>query len=346
MVDENNFSTNAISYTLQGTNNAGNGKLIANVTTRTGINTTNIKLGRGNFTGVLENAVHTYQMYFYFYETNTGQSNDLGKTFRAHITMEKYTPVPLNTYLLGLAGTNQGTGKVINENGYRYEGLNPNNYVRFNGNELWRIIGVFDSATHGKTGQNLVKITRTTSIGTRYWNDNTNTGDWEYAGSLKDYLNGTYYNGLVSNSKNMIETITWKLGKTPTAGFNNPINVAYSSERTSGASTTSAKVGLIYPSDYLYAALVDTCNRSQILYSTYNTSGCYNQNWLFNNGAYWTITGNLASNGQATFVSSNGSVSSTLARNIKQNVFPVVYLKATTLKMDGTGTSANPYIIE
>ena len=70
----------------------------------------------------------------------------------------------LNNYIIGLSGSEQGTGQVVNENGYRYEGKDPNNYIWFN-NELWRIIGVFDSASHGQAGQNLVKIIRNDSIG-------------------------------------------------------------------------------------------------------------------------------------------------------------------------------------
>ena len=76
----------------------------------------------------------------------------------------------LNTYITGLSGQTQGKGQVVNENGYRYEGKNPNNYIWFN-NELWRIIGVFDSATHGQSGKNLVKIIRDNSLGGLVWND-------------------------------------------------------------------------------------------------------------------------------------------------------------------------------
>ena len=73
----------------------------------------------------------------------------------------------LNNKIIGLSGQTQGTGQVVNENGYRYEGKDPNNYIWFN-NELWRIIGVFDSASHGQSG-NLVKIIREESIGGLAW---------------------------------------------------------------------------------------------------------------------------------------------------------------------------------
>ena len=67
------------------------------------------------------------------------------------------TKILLSDYVISLVGKSQGTGKVINENGYRYEGKNPNNYIWFN-NEYWRIIGVFDSATHGQAGKTWLKL--------------------------------------------------------------------------------------------------------------------------------------------------------------------------------------------
>ena len=76
--------------------------------------------------------------------------------------------VNLASYIMGLSGKTQGTGKVVNENGYRYEGKNPNNYIWFN-NEYWRIIGVFDSASHGVSGKNLVKIIRADVLDGLVW---------------------------------------------------------------------------------------------------------------------------------------------------------------------------------
>ena len=141
----------------------------------------------------------------------------------------------LNTYITSLAGQTQGTGQVVNENGYRYEGKDPNNYIWFN-NELWRIIGVFDSASHGQSG-NLVKIIREESIGGLAWHK-SGTNDWS-ASSLKSLLNGAYYDwesnkssvstycygystnvpgncdyseiGINDTYRNMIQNVTWYL---------------------------------------------------------------------------------------------------------------------------------------
>ena len=75
--------------------------------------------------------------------------------------------------------------------GFRYEGKNPNNYIWFN-NEYWRIIGVFDSASHGQEGKNLVKIIRKNVLDGLAWYE-SGYNDWSSA-SLNLLLNGAYYN--------------------------------------------------------------------------------------------------------------------------------------------------------
>ena len=85
--------------------------------------------------------------------------NMSGEEVRCNLDFTTISQTNLNNHIVGLAGTTQGTGQVVQENGYRYEGKDPNNYIWFN-NELWRIIGVFDEASHEQSGQNLVKIIR------------------------------------------------------------------------------------------------------------------------------------------------------------------------------------------
>ena len=93
------------------------------------------------------------------------------------------------------------------DTGYRYEGYNPNNYVMFN-NELWRIIGVFeteyDSNNDGTIDatDNLVKIIRENSIGGIAWNK-TGNNDWPNS-SLYHLLNEQYYDW--ENNKGTVST--------------------------------------------------------------------------------------------------------------------------------------------
>ena len=59
---------------------------------------------------------------------------------------------------------------------YRYIGANPNNYVKFN-DELWRIIGVFDTDDGTGKVEKRLKIIRNESIGDYSWdNKNETTG--------------------------------------------------------------------------------------------------------------------------------------------------------------------------
>ena len=93
---------------------------------------------------------------------------------------------------------------VYNENGYRYEGANPNNYiymVKNGSNELWRIVGLFPD---GVNGENVIRVRK---VGyekyaydegghtTAYFNNTTKTNNKLLA-----------YNDAISN-KNYISAI-------------------------------------------------------------------------------------------------------------------------------------------
>ena len=223
----------------------------------------------------------------------------------------------LNNYIIGLSGSTQGTGQVVNENGYRYEGKDPNNYIWFN-KELWRIIGVFDSASHGVSGQNLVKIIRADSIGGLAWHK-SNTNDWK-ASSLMNLLNGAYYNsqngtgeeycygysttvgaqcdytetGINDTYRPMIENVTWYLGGHSTDGAT--ADTFYTAERgttvySGRPPTATGYIGLMYPSDYGYSVLSSSCARTTNI-GSYNKATCAGQSWLYGQGNEWTITPN------------------------------------------------------
>ena len=108
-------------------------------------------------------------------------------------------------YIASLAGTTQGTGQVVNENGYRYEGKDPNNYIWFN-NEMWRIIGVFGSSRHGVTNDPktinsvsdtyLVKIIRNSPLSKYAWNAKSGASNNWPTSSLYYLLNGCYFYAL------------------------------------------------------------------------------------------------------------------------------------------------------
>ena len=88
VIDENTFSTDAISYTLTGTNTSGNGEVAPDITNRENLNTLDKSIGSGKFIGKVTNSIHSYELKLYFYETDYDQLGDLGKTFRAHLEIK------------------------------------------------------------------------------------------------------------------------------------------------------------------------------------------------------------------------------------------------------------------
>ena len=285
------------------------------------------------------------------------------------IKFETITKTYLNNYIIGLTGTTQGTGQVVNEKGYRYEGKNPNNYVWFN-NEYWRIIGVFDSASHGQSGKNLVKIIRADVLDGLAWHK-SNTNDWT-AASLNSLLNGAYYNaqdgtssgycygysttatancdytkkGIQSGYRSMIAEVTWYLGGYSSSSATTEAFYGYERGTTvySGRPTsTTGYIGLMYPSDYGYSVLSSSCARTTNLVS-YNSGTCAGQSWLYGKGYEWTISP-YSSNGIYVFTLNCGGTLDNISAHFGFGGRPVLYLDASVYKIDGEGTLDKPYII-
>ena len=107
---------------------------------------------------------------------------------------------------------------IFNENGYRYEGADPNNYICLDSNKegacsnsslLFRIIGLFDEeySTDGTTSagtKKLLKILDTNNYGGtsgKYWSGSSSnqTSNWSKS-TLNTELNGTYLSTLLATS--------------------------------------------------------------------------------------------------------------------------------------------------
>ena len=74
-----------------------------------------------------------------------------------------------------------------NSHEYRYIGAEVNNYVSFN-NDLYRIIGVFDSNSHGVSGTEMVKLIRARTLGGASWGAyNSSNTSGTYSGIANDW---------------------------------------------------------------------------------------------------------------------------------------------------------------
>ena len=216
----------------------------------------------------------------------------------------------------------------------RYYGANPNNYVSFN-NELWRILGVID----GK-----IKIIRNESIGKMQW-DSNGKNNWNNA-SLKSYLNKDYYNSIDSTYKNMISEETYYLGGA-TSSNRNTLTASgyYNAERDSSQvysgnpASTTQYIGLMYPSDYGYAA-----GSSCLSIALYNyDSSCKNSDYLFSGVNEWLQAPCASFSNSAAYLYYNGYVNASVFVTNSTAVRPVLYLTSETQITGGDGSQGNPF---
>ena len=260
------------------------------------------------------------------------------------------------------------------DNNLRYIGADPNNYVYFNCSdynnpsnstcELWRIIGIFNENSHGISGEKLVKLIRSDSLGDTSW-DSANTNDWSTA-SLQTTLNGDYLNGSGSyassgikndTTRNMIANVTWKLGGSSTYD-DVTASMFYERERGttvySGRPTTwQGEIALMYPSDYGYATSGgSTTNREACLakelynWDSSSYSDCKNNDWLLDSSTnQWTLTPFSSHSGIVFNVFNRGCVDG-FGAVTSYGVRPSVYLTSNVSISGGDGTMNNPYILK
>ena len=267
----------------------------------------------------------TWKFNMAFYNLNADQNNLAGKTFAGSFYVDKDSiqcDYQNNDGGSSVSGKSfetlmsTSTPDVYEENGLRYEGADPNNYICLDNKRsgacsssslLFRIIGLFDEdtssdGTSSSGTKKLLKVIDTNNYGGtsgKYWNTE-GTNNWSTA-SLKTELNGTYLTTLLGtsnvNSKlsSAIANAKWHLGGASSSNYNTlTAEGIYKEERNTSAiysgnpSSIYAKVGLMYPSDYGYATVGgSTTNKSSCrAKELYNWDGssysdCKNNDWLF-----------------------------------------------------------------
>ena len=220
----------------------------------------------------------------------------------------------------------------------RYYGGTPNNYVSFN-NELWRIIGVID----GK-----IKIIRNESIGKYAWASN-DRNNWNNS-SLKSYLNGEYYNSIDSTYKNMISEEKYYLGGATSSNITTITTSGYydverdSTQVYSGnPASTTQYIGLMYPSDYGYAAGSSCLSTPLWDY----VSSCKNSDYLFSRVDEWLQAPFASHSSIASRLINTGFVNGIgIGVTYSGAVRPVLYLTSETQITGGDGSQSDPYQIK
>ncbi len=238
------------------------------------------------------------------------------------------------------------------DNSYRFAGASNDvsNYVCFGStvspcpeDNLYRIIGVFDGR---------VKLIKVISVGNILWDSsNANNGygsnTWSTS-TLNVYLNNEFVNTFDAVAKGKIDTTTWKvggnvwknIGKQPakTIYQNEVINPVPGSTSPNGEKEYSAKIGLMYVSDYGFAAAPSAWT---VNLSSYSHSDILSTNWMFLDTYEWTITRSTNNLITAFFVSHDGAIEYNCV-NLDFKIRPVFNLISSTTYVSGDGTKTEP----
>ncbi len=245
-------------------------------------------------------------------------------------------------YLHDGSGTYTNAAQEAGDNSYRYSGANPNNYVCFGSDaetcpndNLYRIIGVFEDQ---------VKLIKNTSIGNYPWSGSysNRSNIWSNSTLNTGTLNGTYLNGLGTTWNDMIETTNWKVGGGSSSYLiHRIVKTAYNYEIGNNSSSTiyNAKIGLMYVSDYGYAA--SPANWSTNM-GTLNSNTNRNNNWMFMGLDEWTISRTSDISLDAVFVHNSGAVSGSGVYD-GLGVRPSFYLYPWVGIESGNGSVESPY---
>ena len=203
---------------------------------------------------------------------------------------------------------------------------------------IWATITSGNYSNSLTSGSQIMKLLNSGA----WWNGTS--GSYYNNSTTATTVNFTNYK-LSDKAKSYITTSRYYLG-----GYNNnpPLtNEMYGYERGTLRYNTDrplyweGMVGLMYPSDYGYAA-GNTCVTGTKLYDY--EGGCMNKDWLYISNTYqWLMSPDSGDSGFAFYVDSSGYVGPNRVI-AAYSARPVFYLNAVDI-CAGTGTSAAPYIL-
>ena len=256
-----------------------------------------------------------------------------------------------------------------------------NNYVCFGSNvtpcptdNLYRIIGVFGdrvkliksdyatSALLGTDGDYKQAYTPTGNASSNYkgnnlanvaaynWNK-SNENTWSLSNLNKTNLNKNFITNIGADWAAKIAETTWKVGGNTYAKIRDAVpSVAYQNEIVNPVTTNSqdnkteysAKIGLMYASDYGFAAAPSSWTTN--LYS-YDGAAIKSVNWMYMGLYEWTISRYADFSSSAFLVYGSGDVDYNHVGNNAYGVRPVFNLSSSVNYASGSGTAADPILV-
>ena len=269
------------------------------------------------------------------------------------------------------------------DNSYRFAGASDkvNNYVCFGTNvtpcptdNLYRIIGVFgdkvkliksDYATSTLLGTNGDYKEKYSSDSSNYKGNNLANiaaynwyksckNTWSMSKLNKMNLNQNFITKIGTEWADKIAMTTWKVGGNTFVNIaTQPAKTAYQNEIVNSVTTNSsdnakeysAKIGLMYVSDYMYAAPQDKWTLVGNGSETTDYRAATSVNWMYMGLYEWTLSRDANGSGFAFDVFKSGGVGSNNVCNNANGVRPVFNLTSSVNYASGSGTAADPISI-
>ncbi len=329
----------------------------------------------------------TFYVKVYVKDSNNRTSSVSATSIRTNIKLynyikSKYTSQGANGLYYHDSSLTNGAG----DNSYRYAGANPNNYVCFGStttpcptDNLYRIIGVFgdrvkliksDYATTALLGadgdyskmytannldNSAYKGNNLANVAAYNWNK-SNQNTWSLSNLNKTNLNKNFITNIGADWAAKIAETTWKVGGNTYAKIRDAVlSVVYQNEIVNPVTTNSqdnatelkAKIGLMYVSDYGFAAAPSSWTTNL---GFYNIEAIKSVNWMYMGLYEWTISRNADNSDSVFGIDNTGFVGGMYVGSgglaiYADAVRPVFSLTSSVNYVSGSGTAADPISI-
>ena len=257
-----------------------------------------------------------------------------------------------------------------------------NNYVCFGStttpcpaDNLYRIVGVFgdkvkliksDYATTTLLGgdgdyskmytannwdNSAYKGNNLANVAAYNWNK-SNQNTWSLSNLNKINLNKNFITNIGADWAAKIAETTWKVGGNTWANIETqPAKTAYQNEvvkpvpgstSSNGETEHPAKIGLMYASDYGFAAAPSAWTANL---ETYKDEAIKSVNWMYMGLAEWTISRDAYTSERAFFVANSSRVNDGIVDYHAYAVRPVFYLSSSVNYASGSGSATDPIVV-
>ena len=269
-------------------------------------------------------------------------------------------------YEIGIEEVGAGEATLLSLTQENTQENNIANFVCFGTNKspcptynLYRIIGVIDdkvklikydfaSTTLLGTDGDYDYASSETSDATYCWNykaTNKCSNTWSTSLLNKTNLNTNFINNIGTEWAKKIAMTTWKVGGNtlsnivaviPSVTYQNEIVSPVTTNSTDNATEYQAKIGLMYASDYGFAASPESWTTAMNSYNTVR-----NNNWMYMGLREWTISRRSDLSAYAFHVGNDGNVNFASVNSII-GVRPSFNLESSVKYVSGSGSMSDP----